>query len=180
MPRTIGYHYVKSGFGLWLPGDARGHWSTAWDERIGHVEPHHLHAGDAVRERMASERMKHPPTRFSSSMIQAIASAVEDCVMHSDWSIVAAAIEPTHMHLLLTYTERDVHGTCKWIAQQTTKSVHRRARFAGPVWCEGKWLEFVYDASHFENLRCYIERHNLRRGLPAQPWPWIAVPASAP
>ncbi len=49
MPRTIGYHLVKSGYGLWLPGDTRGHWSSAWDEQIGFFEPHHLHAGDPVR-----------------------------------------------------------------------------------------------------------------------------------
>ena len=30
MPNTLGFHYVKSGYGLWLPGDDRGHWSEAW------------------------------------------------------------------------------------------------------------------------------------------------------
>jgi hypothetical protein len=27
MPNTIGYHIVKTGYGLWLPGDERGSWS---------------------------------------------------------------------------------------------------------------------------------------------------------
>ncbi|MDY7107054.1 MAG: hypothetical protein SYC29_00300, partial [Planctomycetota bacterium] len=37
--RTIGYHLVKSAYGQWLPGDEAGHWSTAWDERIGYLHP---------------------------------------------------------------------------------------------------------------------------------------------
>ncbi|HYO24765.1 MAG TPA: hypothetical protein VEQ85_07430 [Lacipirellulaceae bacterium] len=75
------------------------------------------------------------------------------------------------MHLLMTYTERDVEKTAKWIAQQTTKAVHKSTPHRGPVWCEGKWLGFVFDEGHWNNLRAYIERHNLRVGLPATPWP---------
>ncbi|HYO24766.1 MAG TPA: hypothetical protein VEQ85_07435 [Lacipirellulaceae bacterium] len=75
MPRTLGYHLVKSAFGQWLPGDQRGHWSTAWDEEIGYVAPHPLHAGDPVRKRMAEERMKHPPTVLTPPMTAAIADA---------------------------------------------------------------------------------------------------------
>jgi REP element-mobilizing transposase RayT len=173
MPRTIGYHFVKSGYGLWLPGDQRGHWSSAWDDQIGYFEPHHLHSGDPIRERMAKERLKHPPTRFTPAMINAIAGAVGDCVSESDWRVIASTIEPTHMHLLLTYTEREIDRTAKWIAQRTTKEVHKTTNFAGQVWCEGKWLEFIFDLDHWENTRQYIERHNQRRGLPARPWDWI-------
>lgn len=173
MRRTIGYHVVKSGYGLWLPGDSRGHWSAAWDARVGHYEPHHLHEGDPVRQRMARERMKYQPTRLTPAMMTAVADAIGACEKGSDWGIVAAAIEATHMHLLLTYTERDIDRTAKWLAQQTTKEVHRRTPFTGPVWCDGKWLEFVFEQSHFENVRQYIQRHNVRRGLPARPWAWI-------
>lgn len=164
---------MKSTYGLWLPGDGRGHWSTDWDAEIGYIEPHKLHAGDPVRKRMAAERMKHEPTFLSPQMIAAVADAIGCCVEQSDWRVAAATIEPTHMHLLMTYTERDIDKTAKWIAQQTTKAVHRSTSHVGPVWCEGKWLGFVYEESHWNNLRAYIERHNLRRGLPAQPWRWI-------
>jgi hypothetical protein len=57
MPRTIGYHLVKSAYGLWLPGDDRGSWSDAWDDQIGYYEPHALHDGDPIRLRMAEERL---------------------------------------------------------------------------------------------------------------------------
>jgi REP element-mobilizing transposase RayT len=174
MARTIGYHLVKSCYGLWLPGDDRGHWSSAWDEEIGYFRPHHLNEGDPVRKRMATELMTRPPTKLTPLMIQAVADAVGDCVAKSEWRIVAAAIEETHMHLLMTYTTRDIDNTAKWIAQQTTKGVHKNTPFTGPVWCEGKWLGFVFDESHWDATRQYIERHNVRRGLPVRPWDWIS------
>jgi len=55
MSATLGYHLVKSGYGLWLPGDDRGHWSSAWDKQIGFIKPHQLNEGDPVRQRMARE-----------------------------------------------------------------------------------------------------------------------------
>jgi REP element-mobilizing transposase RayT len=175
MGRTLGYHLVKSCYGLWLPGDDRGHWSSAWDEQIGFFWPHHLNTGDPVRKRMAMELMKHPPTKLTSAMIEAVASAVGECVKNSDWRIVAAAIEETHMHLLMTYTTRDVDNTAKWIAQQITKGVHKNTPFTGPVWCDGKWLGFIFEESHWETTRQYIDRHNVRRGLPVRPWSWISA-----
>jgi hypothetical protein len=70
MANTLGYHYVKSCYGLWLPGDDRGSWSEAWDEQIGFVEPHTLHAGDPVRHRMAEERMRYAVVRLSDMFDQ--------------------------------------------------------------------------------------------------------------
>ena len=122
---------------------------------------------------MARERLKHPPTRLTPAMIEAVSSAIAACVAASEWKIAAAAIEPTHIHLLMTFTSRNIDNVAKWIAQQTTKSVHRETDFIGPIWCEGKWLTFVFDNEHWDNTQKYIERHNLRRGLPAQPWNWI-------
>ena len=173
MSRTIGYHYVKSGYGLWLPGDARGHWSEAWDEQIGFIEPHMLHEGDPVRLRMAQERMKHPPVRLTPEMIAVVADTLAACGADSPWQIVAASIVPTHLHLALTYSGRPIEGTAKWLAQQMTKAIHRRTNHTGPVWCENYWCPFVFDAEYWQNLIAYIERHNIRRGLPARPYAFI-------
>jgi len=173
---TLGYHIVKTAYGLWLPGDERGHWSTAWDERIGYVEPHTLHEGDAVRQRMAAERMKHPPVRFDAVMMSAIARAVGACCAASDWRIVAASIEPTHMHLLITYTSRDIDATAKWIADQTTKAVHHDTPHTGPVWAKGKWRAYIEDESYWRHTIDYIERHNERRGVGRRPYDWVTDP----
>ena len=176
MAATLGYHVVKSGYGLWLPGDERGSWSESWDAQIGFLEPHALHEGDPVRHRMAEERMRHPPVRLSHAMIDAVAHALADCIARSGGglSIAALTIETTHMHLLLPYTGRDIHRTAKWIADQTTKAIHRRTDHDGPVWCKGKWCTYVFDRSYWENTKAYIERHNERAGRPARPY-WFVM-----
>ena len=175
MPNTLGYHLVKSGYGLWLPGDERGHWSDAWDDQIGYTQPHTLHDGDPVRQRMAEERMKHPPVTFTNQMIAVIADTVGELIKRSkgDLRASAAAIETTHMHLLLPYTGRDIENTAKWIADQTTKAVHRKTTHQGPVWCKGKWRTYIFDEEHWMATGEYIRRHNRRAGRPDNPYPWI-------
>ena len=76
MPKTIGYHVVKTAYGLWLPGDDRGSWSPKWDVELGLIEPHQLHQRDPVRKRMAAERMLHDPVRMSNAMINAVAESL--------------------------------------------------------------------------------------------------------
>jgi hypothetical protein len=173
--QTLGYHLVKSCYGLRLPGDDRGSWSEAFDEKIGFVEPHLLHPADPARQRMALERQAHPPVFLDASMSAAVADALAACVTKAgdDLIIAAAALDTTHMHLLLPYTGRDIDKTAKWIVDQTTKAVHRHTRHQGPVWAKGRWRGFIFDTDNLANVGRYIERHNLRRGLPAQPYPWI-------
>jgi hypothetical protein len=173
MGRTIGYHIVISGYGLWLPGDERGHWSDTWDEELGLIEPHTLHSGDPVRKRMAEERQKHPPVRLDTSMQIVVANTIGRCQGESDWQIAAASIEATHTHLLLTYTERDIDNTVKWLKDQMSKAIHRQTQHVGPVWCKGRWRSFIFDATIWCNTRRYIERHNERRGGGPRPYAFI-------
>ncbi len=162
MPSTIGYHVVKSGYGLWLPGDERGSWSEAWDEKIGFVEPHTLHEGDPVRQRMAQERMSRLPVLLTDAMIDAVAGALDSCVDQSGGglSIAAATIQTTHMHLLIPCAGRDIHHTMRWIGDQTTKAVRRHTDHRGPLWCKGKWCTYVFEESHWHNTMQYIQRHH--------------------
>ena len=166
---------MKSGYGLWLPGDARGSWSEAWDEQIGFTEPHTLNSGDPVRQRMAQERMKHEPVRLDAAMIDAVVGAIDRCASSSPWQIAAASIESTHMQLLITYSGLDIKRTVKWLAQQTTKAVHRQTHHVGPVWCEGYWCSYVFDTAYWTNLVHYIQRHNLRHRESAQPYSVLAL-----
>ena len=173
MANTIGYHLVKSGYGLWLPGDDRRSWSAAWDDQLGFIEPHQLHPADPVRQRMAAERMKHPPVRLDAAMIDAVAGALADCADESPWRIAAASIESTHMHLLITYSGLDIERTKKWLAQKLTRAVHDDTPHVGPVWCENWWRGFIYDLDTWDNTQRYIERHNQRRRHAPRPWPFI-------
>jgi hypothetical protein len=118
MPRTIGYHLVKSAYGLWLPGEDRGSWSDAWDDQIGYHEPHMLHIGDPARHRMAAERMAHAPVRFTADMQSAITDAIRICITKSNGGLLTAklAVGLTHMHMSLRSTGRDIPAIYKvWV-----------------------------------------------------------------
>jgi REP element-mobilizing transposase RayT len=174
MPTTLGYHWVKTCYGLWLPGDERGHWSEAWDDQIGYIEPHMLHEGDPIRLRMAQERMAHPEVKLTPAMIAIVERVIGECAAASPWSIDAASIERTHTHLLITYSGLDIHRTVKWISQQTAKAIHRETDYAGPVWGKGDWCVYVYDAAYYNNIKRYIERHNVRRGVGPRPYAFLS------
>ena len=101
---TLGFHYVKSTYGMWLPGDERGSWSERWEAQIGFTEPHMLHAGDPVRLRMAQERMKHPPVVLDSEICVSVERTIGRCSLASPWKangLVLAA--------LIDFPDVDVH-----------------------------------------------------------------------
>ena len=158
MGRTIGYHVVKSGYGLWLPGDERGHWSDTWDREIGYVEPHTLHAGDPERRRMAEERRKHPPVWFDEAMIRVILAALRQREQESTWEFDTVAVEPTHVHLLIltrveTFTARR-SGLRSQSPRRACETSHE-----GPVLAKGKWCHYIYDWDSWSQVRAYIDRH---------------------
>ena len=169
MWKTIGYHIVLSCYGLWQPGDDRGHWSEAWDDMVGSVEPHTLHDGDPVRKWMAAEQMRHDPVRLGAPMIPAAAEAIGRCAAASEWRVAAASIESTHTHLLLTHTLNDIDNTVNSLKDRTAKAVHSGTDHVGPVWCRGRWRSFIFDPTPWAAARRYIERHNVRRRVPAAP-----------
>ena len=124
---------------------------------------------------MAQERMKQPAGRLTETMIAAVVGAIAECVATSagGLAVAAAAIEPTHMHLLIPYSGRDIDITGKWLADQTTKAVHRRTSHAGPIWGKGKWCSYVFESDHWENAREYIEGHNVRHGRSRRPYSFL-------
>jgi REP element-mobilizing transposase RayT len=179
MPATLAYHLVKSAYGLWLPGDERGTWSASWDEDIGYIDPHSLHSEDPARLRMAAERMAHPPLRWNHEIQQVIASTIGECRRQSEWRAVAFAIEATHFHLIISYSGADIDRTAKWIAQQVSKAVHRMTDHQTPVFCKGRWREFIYENEHYRNLINYVENHNVSHGLSRRPYEWIGTSCQA-
>ena len=165
MSETLGYHLVKTTYGTWLPGDVRGFW-----------EGHRFHdVGEARREKRARDQMTEPPTTLSAEMVFTVIDAIGDCVGRSrgGLKVMAAAIEPTHMHLLIPYSGRDVEITAKWVAHQTTKAVHRKTAHSGPVWSKNNWIRHIFSSENWENALLYIDDHNVRAGRGSRPYPFL-------
>jgi len=110
MTAALGFHITKTTYGTWLPGDARGSWLKDWSPKQGYGVVHRLSDADPRREAMAQRQMRHPPCRLSDAMIGIVVECLVDCVCKSQGGllIMAAAIEPTHVHLLLPNTGRPI------------------------------------------------------------------------
>ena len=119
--------------------------------------------------------MTHPPTTLSAEMVFAVIAAIGDCIQRSrsGLKVMAAAIEPTHMHLLIPYSGRDIEITAKWLADQTTKAVHRKTPHAGPVWSKNNWIRHVFAPENWENALLYIDDHNVRAGRGSRPYSFL-------
>ena len=176
MPETLGYHVVKTTFGTWLPGDVRGYWSEAWSAERGFHDAHRFHDEvDPVREEQARGRMKHPATTLTKEMGDVVAASIGQCIAKSGGGlkVMAAAIEPTHMHLLIPYSGRDIEITAKWLADQTTKAIHRQTSHQGPVWSKNNWIRHIFASEYWENALRYIDDHNVQAGRGSRPYSFL-------
>ena len=87
----------------------------------------------------------------------------------------AAAIEPTHVHLLLAPLQHDIDKAVGSIMSQTSSALLKlpenwnRKR----TWTAGYWKVFIFDVAVVPIVRRYIEGHNERRGLASAPFEWI-------
>ena len=113
--------------------------------------------------------MKHPPVRWTVAMLASIETTLDRCMAESDWRI-AASLEPTHIHLVLTPTARNIDDTGKWIADQCTKRIRKDCGYSGPIWAKGNWRGFILDGKVWESAIGYVERHNIRRGVGPRPY----------
>jgi hypothetical protein len=77
------------------------------------------------------------------------------------------------MHLLIPYSGRDIEVTAKWLADQTTKAVHRYTSHAGPVWSKNNWIRHIFASENWENALTYIDDHNVRAGRGSRPYPFL-------
>ncbi len=89
--------------------------------------------------------------------------------------IHAAAIEPTHVHLLIAPINMELSKLVGRIKSQTSSALgalpqnQNRSR----TWTAGYWKVFLFDEPTTISVQRYIEQHNQRNGLPPAPFHWI-------
>ena len=197
---TCAIHFIWTTYGTWLPGDDRGHWSPLYD-LYGHlkIEGHRLNLPDAATRRTAQERLLEPPKILSSDEIEFLApilghaattyspaftpesqsptlsAEMRTGTLFEQPRVIAAAIEPTHVHLLTGPLKQDVAAFVGRLKGSTSSALLRRPENAGGTrtWTSGYWKVFFFDHRAVPTVQNYIEEHNQRRGLPAAPWDWV-------
>lgn len=92
--------------------------------------------------------------------------------------VLALAIEATHFHLL-TGPLRGGESIGRFVGRlkgRTSSAVLNLPDNADRkrVWTSGYWKVFLFDDHGVEMVREYIENHNVRRGLAANPYgDWV-------
>lgn len=181
---TCGIHLVWTTYGTWLPGDRRGHWSPLFD-LYGGIRDRggKLNLPDAVTHRRAAELMKEPPKWLDPDEIATVADELSRHVAVPPvpaWppvpAVWAAAIEPNHVHLLVGPVRENLARFVGRIKGRTSSAVGALPRNAdrARVWTDGYWKVFLFDEEGIVAVKRYIDAHNVRRGLAAEPFPWIA------
>ena len=177
---TLGIHAIWTTYGTWLPGDPRGHWPPLFDfyGRLSEAG-HKFNMPDATTLSRAQSLLKEPPKRLRPDEIaltaQTIADQLAPGMPGEFWTIRAAAIEPTHVHLLFGRLRDDIAKVVGRIKSRCSSEILKLPANAGRsrVWTEKYWKVYLFDEDGMYAVQKYVQEHNTRRGLPANPWDWV-------
>jgi hypothetical protein len=174
---TVGIHLVWTAYGTWLPGDDRGHWSPLYHfygdviQRGGQ-----LNRSDLTTWEIARERLTEPAKILTKDERIVVASTLGTLLGGMNQpKAYAAAIEETHIHLLLGPVEEKIHVTAGRLKGCSSRDVLAMSPNGGRkrTWTSKYWKVFLFDEIAFFAVKQYIEEHNLRRGLSASPHDWL-------
>jgi REP element-mobilizing transposase RayT len=180
---THGIHLIWTTYGTWLPGDDRGHWSPLFD-LYGSIREQggQLNSPDEITRTRSGATLTEAAKRLTEEEIAVVASelgqhlavsGVADSQLPPAW---AATIEANHVHLLVGPVNEDLARFVGRLKGRTSSVVgalpvnSERER----VWTSGYWKVFLFDAVGVVAVKRYIDLHNVRRGLPAEPFPCIS------
>ncbi len=183
---TRGIHLIWTGYGTWLPGDPRGHWSPLFN-LYGKLRErgHKLNVPDTVTHHRAKALMKEPRKVLSPCEIAVVARVIGAQVAPGvpgakyppmeGLRVHAATIEPTHVHLLIGPIGEDIAAVAGKLKSRTSSAVLAMPENAGRkrTWTAGYWKVFLFDDEALGAVRQYIAEHNARRRLAEDPYEWI-------
>ena len=113
--RIVGFHFIFTAYGFWLPNDPRGSWSDtvrAWHlQRFGDATKvnttrslaHHRH--NQQQRLNAKTILKYPPVMFTGLQACAITRGITRAVEDHPYQIHALSILQDHVHLIMARHE---------------------------------------------------------------------------
>lgn len=161
---VLGYHFIFSAYGFWLPNDPRGSWSDVVREyELRAFGPatkvttrrslaHKSH--DADQRLAAKEALRYRPVRFTGEQARAIARGFTLATTERAYMIHALAILPDHAHLVIgrhpPHVDRiAAHLKAQATAKMRVEQIHPLAAFASPSgrmpspWARNHWCPFI-------------------------------------
>jgi hypothetical protein len=155
-------------YGTWLRGDQRG-----WVDNGKTLPP------DPELESADRDRMKHNPFLFQPSQFLRIGQFIGDSLNQRKCvAIHAMTVQSWHCHIVIAATVHSIPD----VVRCAKDAVRYGLRIGRPIWTAGYDNRFRLDRSAARARINYVEKHNLREGLPSKPWTFIVefAPSRAP
>lgn len=187
----LGYHFIFSAYGFWLPNDPRGSWSETVREfelrKFGPATKVQTTRSVAARPhdyklRLAAKKsLRYPPVRLTGQQALLIAKGFGDAQAQHAYVIHALAILPDHVHLVMLNYIHDIdkiaaHLKAKATSKLNAHGAHPLASHISPSgrisspWARNYWCPFIFDEQHYLKAIAYVEQNPVNAGLRPQRW----------
>ncbi|HEX3870518.1 MAG TPA: transposase, partial [Pirellulales bacterium] len=118
---------------------------------------------------------------LSAFEVQIAASAFAQAAIEKGWRVLAATVQSTHTHIVFADLSTPMDKVIATLKYRSGKAILAARRSAGgkvvrSVWTQGQYDVFIFDEAHLRNCIAYVRRHNVRVGLPVDPYAWISKP----
>ncbi len=191
---VLASHVILGVYGFWLPNDERGSWSDfvgSWELlRFGKattVQVRHSLARrpfDPAKRAAALAALKYPPVVLTGVQARAIGTGFAEYARKSGLTILACAILPKHVHLVLSRHRLHVEQLVNQLKGAATRrlveeGIHPQAAYQGTkrhppkVFARGLWKVFLDTAADIARSIHYVEGNPQREHLPPQHWSFV-------
>lgn len=107
---------------------------------------------------------------FIPTILVSIGEAIgESLQSRLNQRILALTVQTWHVHFVVSDSEQPIGEVVKCAKE----AVRYHLRPGRPIWTDHYDKRFCFDEPTLWNRIHYVERHNIERGLPPRPWPFI-------
>lgn len=195
---VLGSHVVVGMYGFWLPNDERGSWSDfvgSWELlRFGRATTLHVRESvarrpfDPAKREAARAALKYPPVALNGVQARAVGRGFAEYADKAGVRILACAIMPQHVHLVLARHRLRVEQVVNQLKGAATRrlmeeGLHPLAAYQDSVgqppkvFSRGQWKVFLNSSHDIMRAIRYVEGNPPREKLPVQRW-WFVRPCA--
>jgi len=191
---VLAYHVIVAAYGFWLPNDQRGSWSDfvrRWELlRFGpatKTQSRRSVAGepfDWAKRAAARAALMYPPVTFTGLQALAIAAGFADGVRRSGYQILACAILPDHVHLVIGRHSYLVEQVVNRLKGSATRELMKRnlhplnghlTRFGDipSPWAQLHWKVYLDSSDDILRAIEYVNENPLKENKKRQNWKFV-------
>jgi REP element-mobilizing transposase RayT len=192
------FHAIFTAYGFWLPNDPRGSWSTwvgAWEifryggtaTKVETTRSVASHVHERAKRLDTKRHLKQPPVIFTGEQARAIGRGFSVAVQKSQYQILACAILPEHVHVVVAVHRNQPtqivghlkrEATLQLVEQNLHPFRHRCAepRTLPSCWAEKCWKVYMDTRDDVARAIRYVENNPSKEGKKRQRWTCVAAP----